>query len=303
MQADFSGNLISPAAADRLIAAHDGDLALLYVFMQRTGNRDLERAAGELCRTLGEMQSAFEKLARMGLVEEGERCVIAERPAPRAVLPADEPPEYSAEEIVRRTREDSAFSAVLRETEQIYGKRLSTPDLRRLFGIYEHYGLPAEVIMELLHYCADISSGRLPTLRYIDRVACDWANREILTLEQAEEFISLSKQRRESAGKVAELLGIRGRQLSPSENRYINAWLDMGFGFEAIELAYDRTVTNTGGLKWGYMNKILSSWQEKGLYDVTAIEEKDSRRKPSARPAEGGKKIDVGDLDDLFGKI
>ena len=61
MQGNFSDKLIFPAAADKLIAAHDGDLALLYLFIQRTGSRDLERAAGELFRTLREMQIAWEK--------------------------------------------------------------------------------------------------------------------------------------------------------------------------------------------------------------------------------------------------
>ncbi|MGC8000446.1 hypothetical protein, partial [Salmonella enterica] len=49
-------------AADRLIAAHDGDVALLYIFVRRTGCRDLEKAAGALCRTLQDLRAAEEKL-------------------------------------------------------------------------------------------------------------------------------------------------------------------------------------------------------------------------------------------------
>ena len=43
-------NFIDASAADRLIAAHDGDVALLYIYLARTGSRDLERAAHDLCR-------------------------------------------------------------------------------------------------------------------------------------------------------------------------------------------------------------------------------------------------------------
>ena len=288
MQGNFAHNLISPAAADRLISAHDGDLALLYIFMQRTGSRDLERAAVELCRTMREIEAAYEKLMRMGLVEEGQSCSVAERAAnPPKLQPADELPEYRTEDIIRRSNEDGAFSAVLSEAQNVLGHKLSTPDMKKLFGIYDYLALPPEVIMELLHYCMSNSLGenglgRLPSMRYIEKEAYAWANREILSLEQAEEYISRTKQRREESAKVAEALGIRGRQLSPTEKKYIGAWLDMGFGLEAILLAFDRTVTNTGGLKWSYMNKILSNWKEKGLYDVAAIEEKDSRRSPAA---------------------
>ncbi len=303
MQGELGKNLISPAAADRLIAAHEGDLALLYLFIQRSGSHDLEKAAGELCRTLREMEAAYEKLSRMGLVKDGESCTLPRQTVrERKLLPADELPEYSAEEIVRRTQGDSAFQAVMHELEGIYGQRLSTPELRKLFAIYDHYALPAEVLMVLMHYCVDISEGRKPTIRFIEKQACFWANREILTLEQADEYISLSRQRREESGKVASALGIGGRKLSPTEEKYISSWLDMGFGLEVIELAFDRTVTNTGGLKWGYMNRILESWKEKGLFDVAEIEEKDSRRRTQAKPGRE-QSIDMDRLKAVLDKI
>lgn len=287
MQGKFADNLISPAAADRLIAAHDGDLALLHIFMQRSGSRDLERAAVELCRTMREIEAAYEKLMRMGLVEEGENCLLAGRtaPAPKPA-PEDELPEYRTEDIILRCSQDGAFSAVLKEAETVLGHKLSTPDMKKLFGIYDYLALPPEVIMELLHYCMFISENRLPSMRYIEKEAYSWANREILTLEQAEEYISRSKQRREDTMKMAQALGIRGRQLSPTEKKYISAWLDMGFVQDVILLAFDRTVTNTGGLKWSYMNKILSNWKEKGLYSVEEIEEKDGRRPAALRPGQ-----------------
>ena len=303
MQAQFAENLISTAAADRLIAAHDGDLALLYLFIQRSGSMDLERAACELCRTLGEMEAAYEKLMRMGLVSQGDSCAIAPRPAPvKKLLPEDEVPEYTTADVVSRMQGDNAFAAVLHEAEQIFGKRLSSPDLKKLFGIYDHYGLPAEVLMVMMHHCVEISSGRLPTLRFMERQACIWANREIMSLEQAEEYIDFYRQRREDSGKVAEALGRGGRKLSPTEDKYISAWLDMGFGIDAIELAYDRTVTNTGDLKWSYMNRILESWKEKGLFDVAEIEEKDSRRKVNNRPGKD-KTVDFSGLDAMLDEM
>ena len=287
MQGNFADKLISPAAADKLIAAHDGDLALLHIFMQRTGSRDLERAAVELCRTMREIEAAYEKLMRMGLVEEGQSCNLAERETSQAKLPpVDELPEYRTEDIIRRSNEDGAFSAVLLEAQNVLGHKLSTPDMKKLFGIYDYLALPPEVIMELLHYCMFISENRQPSMRFIEREAYTWANREIITLERAEEYISRSKQRREETGKVAEALGIRGRQLSPTEKKYISAWLDMGFDIDVILLAFDRTVTNTGGLKWSYMNKILSNWKEKNLNSVAEIEEKDSRRPAALRPGQ-----------------
>ena len=76
-------------------------------------------------------------------------------------------------------------------------------------------------------------------------------------------------------------MGIRGRALTPTESKYIVSWFDMGFDNEAILIAYDRTVTNTGSLKWSYMNKILLSWHEKGIHTEADILEKDSRPTPA----------------------
>ena len=119
-------------------------------------------------------------------------------------------------------------------------------------------------------------------MRFIEKEAYVWANREIMSLEQAEQYIRSSRQRREELGTIKESLGIRGRELTATEQKYISSWLDMGFGEDCIALAYDRTVTNTGALKWNYMNKILLSWDEKKLHSRDQVEEKEGRRKAGA---------------------
>ena len=292
MQGSKQDKLISAGAADRLIAAHDGDLALLYLYRQRTGRDDTESAARDLCRTLAEMDAAHEKLGRLGLLDGDTPAPAAPRTEPR-LPPAEELPEYRAEDLTRRCRDDSAFSALVGEAQKVLGHTLSTQDLKKLFGIYDYLALPAEVIMTLLNYCVSASPGRRPTMRYIEKEAYAWSNREILTLEQAEDYIGERRRRREQSSLVAEALGIRGRALTATEGNYIAAWLDMGFALEPIALAYDRTVTNTGSLKWSYMNRILQSWKEKGLYTVAEIEAGDARRPARAG---GGGAVDLSDL-------
>ena len=131
----------------------------------------------------------------------------------------------------------------------------------------------------------------MPTTRQIEKEAYVWVNREIMTLEQAEEYIREREARREAVERLRRAFGINDRQLSPSERKYLDEWLALGFTGEAIELAYDRTVTNTGALKWNYMDKIIRSWHEKGLHTPEEIERGDAprRRQSSAqRPAQPG---------------
>ena len=164
MQQSAPENLISQASADRLIAAHDGDVALLYIYLQRTGS-DLEGAARELCRTMGEIEAAHEKLLRMGLIGTASvpspaapaELPRAERQQEIKLPPAEELPEYRAEDIVRRSKEDDAFAAIVAEAQKVLGHVLSSSDLKRLFGIYDYLALPPEVVLELLNYCVSIS--------------------------------------------------------------------------------------------------------------------------------------------------
>ena len=296
-------NLISASAADRLIAAHDGDVALLFLYIQRSGCRDMEKAAAALCRTLSEMDAAYEKLQRMGLLSGQSAVGTDEKTVPgKNLLPEDELPEYRTSDIVNR--QDSVFADIVSEAQKALGHVLSTPDLKKLFGIYDYLKLPPDVIMLLLNYCVGASRGRdgmgrLPSMRFIEKEAYNWVNREILTHEQAEDYINRSQLRRDETAKVARELGIFGRKLTSTENNYINSWLDMGFSLDVIALAYDRTVTNTGALKWAYMNKILLSWKEKGFFTVSEIEEKDSRHRPANKPSGQDKPIDFSDVEKL----
>lgn len=278
-------NFPDPAARDKLIAAHDGDTALLWLWLCRSGVYNGDRAAEELCRTLGEMDRAYEKLCRMGLYP----ITPDRKETPSS--PAEELPQYTVSDVLRRSSEDGSFKAVLQEAERVLGRSLSSPDMKILFGIYDYLALPTEVIFVLLNYCTELyrqkyGPGRLPSMRSIEKEAYSWANNEILTLEQAEEFIEESRSRRSRAEEIKAALGIRGRELTPTERKYVFSWLDMGFSVDALSVAYDRTVTNTGSLKWNYMNKIVSSWHQKGIHTVQEIEEKDRRTPTPAKNTE-----------------
>jgi hypothetical protein len=62
------------------------------------------------------------------------------------------------------------------------------------------------------------------------------------------------------------MLQINGRALTQTEQKYIESWLDMGFGPDALEIAYDKTVVKTGRLQWKYMDSIVNSWHGKNLH-------------------------------------
>ena len=283
---------MSARDADKLIDCGDGDCALLYIYLMRRG----DASSGELCRALNmsraRLSAAAAKLKELGLLSGGD-----------FTPGADAMPDYTAEEIVRRSGEDDGFKAVLAECEKVLGHTLTGADTRTLFGIYDYLGLPVDVILVLLHHCAEecrlrYGPGRVPTTRQIEKEAYTWVNREIMTLEQAEEYIRERERLRSGVETLRRDFGINERKLSPTERKYLEDWLSLGFTPEVIELAYDRTVTNTGSLKWNYMDSIIRSWHEKGLHTREEIELKDAPRRRQTAPARrGGEQLHTDDLE------
>ena len=97
---------------------------------------------------------------------------------------------------------------------------------------------------------------------------------------------------REKLPRLMQLLGLGDRAPSPSEERYLLGWIDMGFGPEAVALAYDKTVLKCKELKWPYLNKILQNWHQKGLHTLAQVREGDRpaspRQQRQKRPQDDG---------------
>lgn len=301
--------IISSQAADRLIAAHDADVTLLYLFMRRSGTQNREEIARALCWTMNQTASAMEKLGRIF----PNSVLTPAAPQPVKEVPTDLLPsaeeisdDYTAEDIVKLAKHDSGFASVMNTAGKALGRKLSTPELKKLFGIYDSTGLAPEILMLMMNYCADITQpeGRKLTIGYIEKVSLTWAKLEIFTLEQAEDFIRNDKFRRDEKGKIASVFDLHGRSLTSGELKYIDSWIDMGFGYEAVEEAYNRTVMNTGSMKWPYMNSILSSWHKNNIHSKQEIDRKDGRKpRPANAVQPGDRRADTGDLDILVAAI
>ena len=269
--------------ADALLEAGDGDGALLYLYLVKNGGvLDVDRAAQALRLSVRAVQGIALRLERLGLLTGPE---AGERP-----LPGGEIPEYQAADVVRRSQSDPAFQDLVKETQQTLGRVLSSTDLKKLFGIYDDLSMPADVIMLLIHHCKEEHDERYGASRHlgfaaIEKEAYVWFDRELLTYEQAEEYLTRLRERRTLAAEVQRAMGIRGRELSATERKYVMSWIELGFGPEALALAADRTVTNTGELKWRYMDSIVRSWHGKGLHTVAEIEQGDRKDAAPVRQA------------------
>ena len=268
---------IAGTTIDKLMRAGDGDAALLYLFMLKThGQSTPDEAAAAMGKSAGWVASAMAVLSRLNLIEYENSIEL-----PQPDMPVEEPRRHSPDEIKREIDTGSDFSALVDETQRSLGI-LSPDGLERLFGIYRDMRMPAEVIMLLITHCMTESrrrgGGRAPSMRYIEKAAYTWEREGITSIDRAEEYLRLLEVRRSARGEIKEALQIKGRELSDTEKSYVDDWIAMGFGADAVEIAYDRTVTNTGKPAMGYMDTIIKNWHGKKLRTSQEILEKD--RKP-----------------------
>lgn len=266
---------MSGAAAKKLLSCGSGDAALLYIYILLHGGvYSRSEAAGAILRTEEQIDAAMAVLSRLGLVR-------AETESANSAAQTDEMPEYTIEDIKRELSEGEAFKALTNEVQKALGRGLSSDDLMKLFGIYNHLGLPPEVILQLIMYCREqyakkYGEGRVPTMRYIERSAYEWEREGVFSIEAAEEYLRNLETRKKAADAMANAVGIGGRALVASEQRYLDSWVALGFSADAASIAYDRTVLKTGKLAWRYMDSILRSWHEKGLHSPDEIEKGDA---------------------------
>ena len=255
---------------DKLIAAGDGDAALLYLYVLRYGRAD-EAAA---MRTLHLPKERYERAAFTlnGLVTP-------------AVLPqADKPsdaPQYTADELRRARLDDQKFAGVCASAEGVLGRTLTEAQLRCLLTAYDHLGLSAEAIVELLAYL----KGEKGMVRVSDirREAYLWADMGVVSAQQAQQYLSRKADEKPLSEAVYKALGADPAQPAPKAQRVCRFALAHGFPPDAIALAVRRTDKQQGHKSLDYTLGILRRWDEAGVHTVSEI----TALEPETRAAVG----------------
>ena len=268
---------IEKAHVQKLLCAQNPDAALLYLYLADGG--DPLRAETALGYTQARYACALATLHQLGLWQEEKQLR----------LPGEQP-RYTENDVLTAMDTEMDFRALLGEVQRMLGKPLNTEELKILLGFVRYLGMSADVVTLLVYYCKDrarkMGKTRNPSLRTIEKEAYAWAEKGIDTMEEAAAYIRQQNQRFSQEGRILQILQIRGRSLSQGERNYLNQWLEMGFGEEAISLAYERSCINAGGLRWPYMNKILRSWHAQGLHTLQQIQGGD--RKPNVPKGASG---------------
>ena len=277
------------SSVDRLLQLGSGDAALLYLYLLRVnGAYDPAAAGRQLRRSRGQLDTAMAQLQEVGLTS-GALLPVTDPPAPSP----EQAPEYTSQDILSELKDTSStFAALLHEVETVLGRKLTTSNTAALLELYDHVGLPSEVVLTLVNWLNEknqkkYGTGKRLSMTLVKRVGYQWKEHGYDTLEAADEYIKSCDLRETQVGAVLAACGIHGRAALATEGKYISAWLDWQFPPETVAIAYDITMTNLGRMDWRYCNAILRKWHEKNLHtpEEVAQERKPAQGRQIQRPA------------------
>lgn len=203
-------------------------------------------------------------------------------------------PDFSPVEIAKTVRGSDEADYLFKHCEALYGRPLKHNEQRTLMLILEDACLPVEVALILVDCCFSIKKA---TPAYMRTLALDWAESEINTIEKAErkmdEIVSLNA----AADRFKKMFEVTSA-FSKQQKDMINTWVNVyQFSDEMINEAYQITLNATGKLAFPYMNKVLSSWQDKGIKTIDRISDDG---KPKAAEKGENSSFDIKEIERLM---
>lgn len=180
-------------------------------------------------------------------------------------------PEYTMKDVAFFAEEEE-FSQLLYIVQKYLGKTLSANEVKTIISFHDWLGLPIDVIELLIEYCV---SNDHRNLRYIEKVAIDWADNGINTIEKA-------KVRTETYHKsyfvILKSYGITDRSPTPNQIKLMDKWLkDYNFDLEIIQEACERTILQINKAEMRYTDSILDQWFKNGVRTLSDIAELDKQ--------------------------
>lgn len=279
-RSDSRKNFIAVPASvvDRHLASCSGDDLKVLLFLLR--KEDVSFDETEIARQTGVAPEAV-----AGCVDFWLRAGVLHRLGGALSLSGDTAsgsmPVFSAASIAARSTQDKALAELFSQAERIRRKALSPAEINALYTLYDHIGLPASVIAELLEYCEE--AGKKGS-QYLYTTGAAWAQEGVDTADAAAEKIAALKRAKDLEGRVVSALGL-GRVLSGKERAFLQTWSQsFGYGLEEIVYAFETTVDNTGKVSFSYMNKILQSSFESGCRSAQEMREA-TRKAPLKKPS------------------
>ena len=282
--------LILPAqVADvYLTAATPEQLRVLLWLSRHAMQMDTALCATALGLSPAACDEAVSYWVRQGLLLPTGATASRAQARPAAVKP-------QVKEVLTYQHKHPEFSHLVETASARLGKAIGHGDTATLMYLVDTVGLPPEVIEMEIAYAVSVGKGNM---RAVEKIALDWADRELTTAATVDAHIAVLERNRTAATHVEKVLSLP-RALNDAQAEMAYRWTtEWHFGDEMLCRAAGVMTEAIHKFSAAYLDRILERWFAEGIDTPDKIAVNTPKKKGAAATDPERSSIDMDALEE-----
>lgn len=263
----YSDCLIPDIFISEYMPSLESDFVKVYIYCQFLSKYKKNLSSDELAKKLelqhSRVKEALFRLEELGLISRGqnENVINIVDLKEKEIKKLYRVKTTSApEDAVLSTERSKKRSRFISSINNAFFQGVMSPSwYTDIDAWFDKYQFEEDVMYALFEHCSGYSLSR----QYIMKVADNWHSKNIRNSFDLDRYSMEVQRIKDIRGKIMKKLRKQG-YLTEYEEAYVEKWVvEYGFDFGIIELALKRT-TSAVNPSFEYINRILTSWHEKG---------------------------------------
>lgn len=254
---------------------------------------------GVIAGSDGDSASVQEEFVQMTMTDgDGAKPSTMGKRTVRSMRSAAQLPAYTAADITRLVKEDSAVSRMLYSCQQSLGKVFNVAETEMLVGLLDYLRLTPEYVMILCSYLGGIGKN---SVRYVEKTAIGYFDRGIADEKALTAYIECEEAVSRSEGQLRQMFGIGDRALTKKEKTLFTRWCgELRIPLDMVSLAYEIAVNNTGKASVAYTGGILDRWYNSGCRTAADVKALSADKPASVKKTDGAPDKGSFNTDEFF---
>ncbi len=252
------------AVADECLSLANAEQLRVLLWFSRQQSWDAAACAAQVGLSAEECEGCLRFWVDKGILVGNDAPTAAAEPVsvpsarPAAVKPL-------LKEVIQYQKSHPQFSTLVEAASARLGKAIGHSDTATLLYLHDTVGLPMEVILMEIAYAVSIGKGNM---RYVEKLALDWYDRDIASIGAVDEHIRYLDACR-NAGEQIERLLAAPKPLNTTQQQLAEKWLlqwqfSDAMLLKAADITREKIEKMTPSF-YTYMDKILEQWFAEGI--------------------------------------
>ena len=205
-----------------------------------------------------------------------ETQILPKQPPVQKVIRVEHAPTYSPDEILVYSKQPLC-QELFQYAAALLGAPLSSVNASTVLSFYDFYRLPMDVIKFMMEYAV---KNNHRSLRYMEKMALDWSENDIKTVEEATEYIN----RYAIYWPIMRAYNQNGTSPDEALKNYVDHWKnDWQLSEDLIVEAAKRTYDQLHKASYPYTNSILENWFSHKITSLQEVSRLDEEHAASSR--------------------